>query len=165
MAAAIARLYPETHLQTLLVSNRCAAQEETMIEKIMGIAKKTIGISKDNFYSWEGTGFDGIDFEELKGKKFVWGYGESDRLFIAFQFQRQNKTQNTTRTDSITISQRTDREDDMMLVTGNQGFHPFEEAWIPSPSVRNFTTLEHLLSGKPITREVEMTRNAYEFTL
>ena len=76
--AAIAKVDHVAHLEQLLQSGRTNPKNPSIIEKVFEVAKKTIGISEDNFLPWKDVYFDSnscpnnIRIKDLGNKPLVW---------------------------------------------------------------------------------------------
>jgi hypothetical protein len=142
------------------------------IERVIQIAKETIGVTQANFLPWKNeygkrAYIDGITPEALGTKSLVWGYDPRNRPFITFQYQFK-ETGKTPSTEAVTLFQRyTDCR------SGVCGGGRMVRIFSVMEDEECFNNLRKLLSGKTLNQEVSLVNKdgssrrtvTWEFTL
>lgn len=143
-------------LNKILAEGRLDPKVASVMEKVIGAARETIGISADNFLAWNDRflspyGYiDGISMKDIGNKKLVWGYDPSNRPFVAFQYVTTTGTagEKASVKESSTLFQRFDGNENGNVVVGCGGGK--FDGQVHSSQLKELQTL---FSGQTVTRK------------
>jgi hypothetical protein len=152
-------------LNNLLINGKKADPAvPSTVERVIEVARKTIGITEENYLEWNerydgGTGYiNGITHDALGGRKLVWGIDPNNRIFIAFQYavkvegkgEYQGRSQHFKKTS--TFFQR--HSDWLGLIAQGDEADGLCIGQIEWPQDKHsLQDLETLFSGKKLTQE------------